>query len=40
MVGIELQRASDYAPLIKRMKEHNIVYEYLNDKPDLFQFLI
>ena len=27
-------------PLIKRMKEHNIVYEYLNDKPDLFQFLI
>ena len=40
VVGIELQRASDYAPLIKRMKEHNIVYEYLNDKPDLFQFLI
>ena len=40
VVGIELQRAGDYAPLIKRMKEHNIIYEYLNDKPDLFQFLI
>ncbi|MDO5115461.1 MAG: threonine ammonia-lyase IlvA [Synergistaceae bacterium] len=40
VVGIELQRAGDYAPLIKRMEEHNIVYEYLNDKPDLFQFLI
>lgn len=40
VVGIELQRASDYAPLVKRMNEHNIVYEYLNDKPDLFQFLV
>ena len=40
VVGIELQRSEDFAPLIERMKEQNIVYEYLNDKPDLFQFLI
>ena len=40
VVGIELHRAEDFAPLVERMKEQNIVYEYLNDKPDLFQFLI
>lgn len=40
VVGIELQRSEDFATLIERMKEQNIVYEYLNDKPDLFQFLI
>ncbi len=40
VVGIELRHAEDFAPLVERMKQHNIVYEYLNDKPDLFQFLI
>ena len=40
VVGIELHHAEDFAPLVERMKEQNIVYEYLNDKPDLFQFLI
>ena len=40
VVGIELHRSEDFAPLVERMKEQNIVYEYLNDKPDLFQFLI
>ncbi|MEG1824576.1 MAG: threonine dehydratase, partial [Cloacibacillus sp.] len=40
VVGVELQKAEDFAPLIARMKARGIAYEYLNDKPDLFQFLI
>ena len=40
VVGIELKRPSDLAPLIKRMKENNFFGDYLNDKPDLFQYLI
>lgn len=40
MVGIELRHAEDLAPLLERMKEQNLVYEYLNDKPTLFQFLV
>ncbi len=40
IVGIELQDKSDLKPLIERMKQHGFIYEYLNDKPDLFQFLV
>ncbi|WP_298486115.1 threonine ammonia-lyase IlvA [uncultured Maribacter sp.] len=40
VVGIELKTPSDLAPLIKRMKENNFFGEYLNDKPDLFQYLV
>ncbi len=40
VVGVELQKAEDFATLIARMKARGIAYEYLNDKPDLFQFLI
>ncbi len=40
IVGIEIQRKEDLTPLIKRMKAQNFFGEYLNDKPDLFQFLI
>lgn len=40
VVGIELKNAEDLAPLIKRMKENNFFGDYLNDKPDLFQYLI
>jgi threonine dehydratase len=25
---------------LARMKEHNIQFEYINNKPDLFEFLI
>ena len=39
IVGIELKHATDLAPLIKRMKEKNFYGDYLNLKPDLFQFL-
>jgi len=40
VVGLELQSASDLEPLIKRMKESNFFGDYLNDKQDLFQFLV
>lgn len=39
-VGIELQNKNDFDGLVKRMEEHGFVYEYLNEKPDLFQYLI
>ncbi len=40
VVGIELKNAHDFQPLIKRMKELGFYGEYLNDSPQLFQFLI
>jgi threonine dehydratase len=40
IVGLELQRREDYDGLIERMNAHGIVYEYLNDQPNLFQYLV
>lgn len=40
VVGIELKSPEDLAPLVKRMKDHNFFGDYINDKPDLFQYLI
>jgi threonine dehydratase len=40
VVGIELKNREDFEPLIQRMNAQSIVYEYLNDQPDLFQFLV
>jgi len=40
VVGLELKDPSDLAPLITKMKLHNFYGDYLNDKPDLFQFLV
>ncbi len=40
VVGIELKDKKDLQPLISRMKKLNFYGDYLNDKPDLFQFLI
>ena len=40
VVGLELKSSKDLAPLIKRMKDRNFFGDYLNDKPDLFQFLV
>ncbi len=39
LVGIELQNRDDLKPLLERMSEKGFVYEYLNEMPDLFQFL-
>jgi len=40
LVGIELKEKEDFQPLIDRMAQYNIQYEYINDKPALFEFLI
>ncbi|MFY7669733.1 threonine ammonia-lyase [Tenacibaculum sp. MEBiC06402] len=40
VVGIELVKSEDLAPLIERMKRLNFFGEYLNDKPNLFEFLV
>ncbi len=40
VVGIELVNSDDLAPLIERMKKLNFFGEYLNDKPNLFEFLV
>jgi threonine dehydratase len=39
IVGIEVSSPDDFAPLLKRMDEQNIIYEYLNDKPDLLRLI-
>ena len=40
VIGIEVQKKEDYQGLIQRMEKNGFIYEYLNEKPDLFQFLI
>lgn len=40
VVGIELNDPADFGPLVARMKRKNFYGEYLNDKPNLFQFLV
>jgi threonine dehydratase len=39
-VGIELTNKNDFDGLLQRMAENGFVYEYVNEKPDLFQYLI
>ncbi len=40
VIGIELKQKEDFNSLIQRMKDRNIVYEYLNEKQDLFHFIV
>jgi threonine dehydratase len=40
LIGIELQNPNDFEGLTERMHEHCIDYQYLNDNPNLFEFLI
>jgi threonine dehydratase len=40
VVGIELKSACDLEPLVRRMKENSFFGDYLNDKPDLYQYLV
>lgn len=40
VVGLELKTQDDLEPLITKMKLHNFYGDYLNNKPDLFQFLV
>ena len=40
VVGIELKNPDDFNNLVKRMKLKGFYGDYINNKPDLFQFLI
>ena len=40
VVGIELKCPSDFEPLVLRMKQKSFFGEYLNNKPDLFEYLV
>ncbi|GLB49783.1 threonine ammonia-lyase IlvA [Neptunitalea lumnitzerae] len=40
VVGIELKSESDLKPLVERMKARKFYGDYLNNNPDLFEFLI
>lgn len=40
LVGVELKSRDDFDPLITRMKQRNFFGEYLNEKPDLFSYMI
>ncbi|MFI3259633.1 MAG: threonine ammonia-lyase [Rikenellaceae bacterium] len=40
VIGVELQKSSDFEGLIERMEQQGIRYEYLNNQPDLFELLV
>lgn len=40
VVGIQLKEAKDLSGLVERMKIHNFQFDYLNNKENLFQFVI
>lgn len=40
LIGIELHDKNNFQGLLERMTEKNFLYEYLNEKPDLLQYLL
>ncbi|MEN8115333.1 MAG: threonine ammonia-lyase [Bacteroidota bacterium] len=40
LIGIEVQKKEDYNGIVKRMEENGFIYEYINEKEDLFRLLI
>ncbi len=40
LIGVELQKKENYAGLLKRMEEKGFDYEYINERPTLFQYLV
>lgn len=40
VIGIELKNSEDLEGLLQRMEEKAFKYEYLNDKPELFHYII
>ncbi|WP_372792563.1 threonine ammonia-lyase IlvA [Lutibacter sp.] len=40
VIGIELESKDDFQPLVERMRQKGFLGEYLNENPELFQFLI
>ena len=39
LIGLEIKHKDDLEPLMKRMEEKNLHFEYVNDQPRLFRFL-
>jgi threonine dehydratase len=39
-IGIELHHRDNFDSLLEKMKSKHFRFEYLNDKPDLLQYLI
>jgi len=40
VIGIELKDRADFEPLVERMKERDFFEIYLNESPELFQYLV
>lgn len=40
VIGIELKSIDDLNPLITRMEERGVLGKYLNQEPELFQYLV
>ena len=40
IIGIELKKQEDFAPLVEKMKKFNFFGEYINNKPNLFQIFL
>lgn len=40
LVGIVVKERTDFDKLVERMKERNIVFEYINDNLDLFRYIM
>ena len=40
VVGLELKKKTDFAPLLERLNTKQIRYKILNDDPDLFEYFI
>jgi threonine dehydratase len=40
LIGIELSDKSEFEPLLQRMEQNRVVYEYINNNQDLFGILV
>lgn len=40
LIGIEILHPEDFNGLVERMQEQGIIYQYLNNNPSLFEFMI
>ena len=40
LVGIELSKSDDLVLLLNKMESKQIAFEYINDKPKLFDYIV
>lgn len=40
LIGVEIQSKEDFDPLLERMQENLMKFTYINDKPELFEYLV